>query len=271
MQIGFVSLGMGAQPLSDVLDLAQHVGAEALELNGRVTVHRDLWKPPVNYGAIKSAFEEAEVTPVSLGGYSSMAQPTDEGLERAVDEFVAYCERARQMGIPIVRAFAGDVVEGHTLEELYPRMVEGFKRVMQRIAGWDLTVGIENHGRLINHGEHLHSLVHEVGSPRLGITLDTGNFCWAGHSIETAHRFCERLAALTVNVHVKDGKFFDGEWTLFPAGRGDIDLAGILKTLRKAGYEGPVLSEYEGESDFRTSTLESVSYLRGLRDGLDRL
>ncbi len=270
MKIGFVSLGMGAQALDNVLDMAARTGSQALELNGRPTIHRDLWKPPIDFAALKARFAQAGVTPVSLGGYCDLAQPTDEGLQREVEGFVRYCEVARAMEIPIVRAFAGDVLEGYDLDALYPRLVEGFRGVMRRIEGWGLTVGIENHGRLINHGEHLHSLVHEVGDPKLGITLDTGNFCWAGHSIATAQRFFERLAALTVNVHVKDGRFVNGEFALCPAGRGDLDLPGLFKTLQQAGYKGAVLSEYEGEAEFGVSTLESVSYLRGVRDGLER-
>jgi sugar phosphate isomerase/epimerase len=71
-----------------------------------------------------------------------------------------------------------------------------------------------------------------------------------------------------VNVHVKDGCFVDGQWVLYPAGRGDIDLPGLFRLLQSVGYAGPVLSEYEGRADFVASTVESVAYLRGLRDGM---
>jgi sugar phosphate isomerase/epimerase len=239
-----------------------------MELNGRATVHRNLWAQPVDYDGLREQIAAAEIEASSLGGYSDFAQPTDEGLEAQVDQFVGYCEVARQMGIPIVRAFAGDLVDGYSLDDLYPRMVAGFKAATERIAGWGLTIGIENHGRLINDGDRLNCLVHDVGSPILGITLDTGNFCWAGHPIEEAHRFFEKLAPLTVNVHVKDGRFVEGHWELCPAGRGDIDLDGLLQMLVDSGYDGPVVSEYEGPADFAASTLESVAYLRGLRDGL---
>lgn len=269
MKVGFVSLGMGKFPLERALEVAVRAGCEVMELNGRATVHDNLWAKPIDYESIKARITASGVVPSSLGGYSDFTQATDEGLAEQVEQFVGYCELARNMGIPIVRAFAGDVVEGHTLEELYPRIVQGFKAVTGRVAGWGLTIGIENHGRLINHGEYLYSLIHDVSSPILGITLDTGNFCWAGHSIETAQRFFERLAALTVSVHIKDGKFIDGEWVLFPAGRGDFDLVGLFRALKAAGYDGPVVSEYEGQADFPASTVESVAYLRGLRDSLE--
>ncbi len=218
--------------------------------------------------AIPSQIAASGVTPTSLGGYSNFAQRTEEGLAAQVEQLVGYCPVARQMNIPVVRAFAGDPAEGHTLDELYPHMVAGFKAVTARVASWGIKIGIENHSRLINDGDQLYSLIHDVGSPILGMTIDTGNFCWAGHSLETAHRFFEKLAPLAVNVHVKDGKFVAGEWVLVPAGRGDIDLPGLFASLKAVGYDGPVLSEYEGQADFAASTVEGVAYLRGLRNGI---
>ncbi len=268
MRIGFVTLGMGARPLDEVLQMAIAAGCEVMELNGRATVHQNLWAPPIDYAGIKRRIAASGVVPTSLGGYSNFAQPTDEGLAAQVEQLVGYCQIAREMGIPIVRAFSGDELEGYTLDQLYPRIVAGFKAVAERIAGWGITLGIENHGRLMNNGDHLSSLIHDVHSPLVRITIDTGNFCWAGHPIETAQRFFEKLAPLAVNVHVKDGRFINGEWTLFPAGRGDLDIAGFLATLAAAGYKGPILSEYEGRADFALATTESVAYLRGLRDGL---
>jgi sugar phosphate isomerase/epimerase len=238
-----------------------------MELNGRVSVHQNLWVEPIDYGAVQAQIGESGIAATSLGGYSNFAQPTDQGLEAQVEQLVAYCRVARSMGIPRVRAFAGDVVPGQSFDSLYPRLVAGFKAVTERVAEWDLEIGIENHSRLINDGDLLASLIQDVGSPILGMTLDTGNFCWAGHSVEAAHRFFERLAPLTINVHVKDGRFEDGEWVLTPAGRGDIDLAGLFRLLNRQNYDGPVLSEYEGKADFVASTVESVAYLRGLRDG----
>ena len=268
MQIGFVSLGMGKATLEEALAVGQLAGCEAVEVNGRATVHQNLWTPPIDYAAIQARIARSGLAATSLGGYSDFAQPTDEGLTAQVEQFVGYCRVAREMGIPVVRAFAGDVVAGHTLDDLYPRLVAGFKAVTAAVAGWGLKIGIENHSHLINDGDQLFALIHDVGSPLLGMTLDTGNFCWAGHSIEAAHRFFEKLAPLAVNVHVKDGRFQGGEFALLPAGRGDIDLPWLFKTLRAAGYDGPVLSEYEGHADFTASTVESVAYLRDVRDAL---
>lgn len=268
MQVGLVSLGMARQPLAEVLAAVAEWGAEALELNGRRTVHCGLWDEPVDYRGIAETVAAAGIAVSSLGGYCDLAQPTDEGLAEQVDQFVAYCRAAHELGVRRVRAFVGEPKAGHTLEDLYPRLVAGLRAIVERVAGWGLRVAIENHGRLLHDGTALAALLDEVDSPLLGVTLDTGNFCWAGHTLEEAHAFFEALAPRVVNVHVKDGRFEDGRWVLYPAGRGDIDLAGVLRLLHTRGYVGPVLSEYEGEADFGRSTLESVAYLRGLRDAI---
>jgi L-ribulose-5-phosphate 3-epimerase len=266
IKTGFVSLGLADRSLAGVLQAAVTMGCEAIELNGRATVHQGLWQGDVDMAAIGGRIAESGITVTSLGGYSNLAQPADEALEAEVEQLLGYCRIARDMGIPIVRAFAGDVIEGYDLDALYPRIVQGFRAVADAIQGWGVTLGIENHGRLMNDGDLLQRLIYDVDSPLVRITLDTGNFCWAGHSIATAHGFFQKLAPLVVNVHVKDGRFQDGVWHLLPAGRGDIDLVGLFEVLRSLGYDGPVLSEYEGPDDFMLSTAESVSYLRGLRD-----
>ena len=183
MQVGLVSLGLGKQSLEEMIAFAQQAGCETIELNGRATVHQNLWieREPQ---AIATPIAAAGLRIGSLGGYCSMAQVTDEELAAQVEQFMAYCATAVDLGIPVVRAFAGDVVEGQTLDALYPQLVAGFRAVMARVSGWPIKVGIENHGRLINHGDWLASLIRDVGAPNLGLTLDTGNFCWAGHSIE---------------------------------------------------------------------------------------
>ena len=268
MRIGFVTLGMTAQNLQEVLDVAASTGSEVMELNGRASVHQDLWAPPVDYAAVAAKISASGVQASSLGGYSDFAQLSDDALDQQVEQFVGYCRLAKAMGIGVVRAFAGDLVEGHTLAELYPRIVAGFRGVADRIAGWGLKVGIENHGRLINDGDALYRLLEDVDSPILGMTIDTGNFCWAGHSVQATERFVEKLAPRAVNVHIKDVRWVGDRFELVAAGRGDLDLRRIFDILSDAGYDGAVQSEYEGSADFYASTLESVAYLRELRDAI---
>jgi sugar phosphate isomerase/epimerase len=268
MKIGLTSLGMRGTPLPEAIEKMVRFGAECTELNGRPGCHPDItWESEADFGTAKRLLDEAGIVATSLGGYCDFAQTDDAALEAQIAGFVVYCQRAHKLGIPIVRAFAGDVKGGIALADVEARITEAFAEVVRRIGGLDVKVGVENHGRLANDGFFLRKLIEAVASPKLGMTIDTGNFHWAGHAPETAEAFIRLLAPYTVNVHVKDVAYRDGQPVFVPAGRGVIDLRRLFALLAGIGYEGPVVSEYEGQDPYEQGTLESVAYLRGLRDG----
>jgi sugar phosphate isomerase/epimerase len=258
------------ESVDDMLAFVKSVGCEAIELNGHPENHPGLWTKPVDFAAIRKKLDDAGIVATALGGYTDMAQPTDEGLAQQIDTLVDFCASARALGIPVVRAFSGDAREGYPIEVLYPRIVAGLKAATDKIAGWGVKIGMENHGHGLNTGEKMLGLIKDVGSPLLGMTLDTGNFCWAGNSVADAHRFFEMLAPYTFSVHVKDGRWLD-RFRFVPVSWGLLDITIVMRALVKAGYQGGVLSEYEGKSpETEMGTAVSVAYLKGLRDALAR-
>ena len=266
--IGVTSLGMKGTPLPEAIAKMVGFGAECTELNGRPGCHPDItWEDEADYRTATRLLAEAGIVATSLGGYCDFAQADDEALEAQLDGFVTYCQRAAKLGIPIVRAFAGDVKEGHSLADFEERIIGAFAQLMARIADLDVKVGIENHGRLANDGLFLRRLIETVASPKLGMTIDTGNFYWAGHAPETVERFIQLLAPYTINVHIKDVAYQGGKTAFVPAGRGIVDLPRLYALLEGTGYAGAIVSEYEGPGPYGAGTLESVAYLRGLRDG----
>ncbi len=268
MKIGVTSLGMKGTPLPQVLQKMKRFGAECTELNGRPGCHPDVtWESEDDFERVSKLLADAGIVATSLGGYCDFAQFDDNALEEQVAGFVTYCRRAARLGIPIVRAFAGDVKEGYSLADFERRIIEAFSQVVKRIAGLNIKVGIENHGRLANDGFFLRRVIETVASPKLGMTIDTGNFYWAGHSPDKVETFFKLLAPYTFNVHIKDVTYRDGEVVFVPAGRGIVNLPRLFTLLEGVGYEGAVVSEYEGEDPYEEGTLESVAYLRGLRDG----
>jgi sugar phosphate isomerase/epimerase len=267
--IGSVSLAKSRATYQEMLDFMVAIGCEAIELNGHPSVHQGLWAGETDYTAIKAKLDASGLVATSLGGYCDFAQATDEAVAEQVTQLVEYCQRAHALGIPVVRAFSGDIKEGQSLDTLYPRIVAGFRAVVSEASDLGVKIGIENHGRLINDGDLIYSIIQDVGSPILGTTIDTGNYCWAGNSLDKTCRFFEKLAPATFGVHVKDGRFVDGEFQFVPAGQGDIDLLGLFRQLKAQGYEGGVTSEFEGKTiDLDMGTAMSVAYIKGLRDML---
>jgi sugar phosphate isomerase/epimerase len=268
VKIGVTSLGMKGIPLPEAIEKMKQFGAECTELNGRPGCHPDVtWESEADYGRVNKLLADAGIDATSLGGYCDFAQADERAMEAQLDGFVRYCQRAARLGIPVVRAFAGDVKEGLSLSDVETRITEAFAEVMRRVQGLDVVVGIENHGRLANDGMFLRGLIETVASPKLGMTIDTGNFYWARHTPERVERFIQLLSPYIVNVHVKDVVYRDGETVFVPAGRGIVPLRRLYALLEGAGYEGAIVSEYEGEAAYEAGTQESVAYLRGLRDG----
>ncbi|HIC87906.1 MAG TPA: sugar phosphate isomerase/epimerase [Anaerolineae bacterium] len=266
MRIGVVSLGFREWSLPQTLELAAGVGAECLELNTRPGVHQNLSFAPNNLNQIQTWVAGAGMMITSLGGYNDFAQVEREALEAQIEKLVDTCRLAADLGVPIVRAFAGDPKPGYTLADFWSGMVYAFQQVVHQIEPLGVTAAIENHGRLLNDGESLGRLVEEVGSAHVRLTLDTGNFCWAGHNTNVAQAYFDQLLPYVVSVHVKDGVWCGDTFHFVPAGQGELDLAQLMQALAVRGYNGPICSEFEGEGDFLRGTQASVAYLRSLRE-----
>jgi len=90
-----------------------------------------------------------------------------------------------------------------------------------------------------------------VGSPALGLLLDTGNYLDGLASIE-------RTARLAWHVHAKFTQVLDD-------GRdARVDQDAAVAALRTVGYKGYVSVEYEGDEPSMTAVPRALAYLRGL-------
>ena len=142
---------------------------------------------------------------------------------------------------------------------------------MRPIASQSPLVALES--TVISHGlPYPHNL---RLAPRLGevlrggsVTLDTGNFGWAGHGPSQVPADFAAVLPNVVSVHVKDGVWraaAGGGPSVFqfvPAGSGPLPLADWLRVLAGRSYQGAVCSEYEGGGDFRDGTRASIAYLK---------
>ncbi len=263
MNVGAVSLGWSGTSLPDVFKQLSAIGGECVEINGNAQRHHDtdLHDPTAPKRVLNWA-SGAGLAVRSLSGYCDFAQ-TDAGvLAEEVEQLLTYCRVAARLDVPIVRAFVGDVKPDITLSDVRDNIVAAFKEATQEAQTLGITLGIENHGRLINDGPALAALVDEVGADNLGFTLDTGNFAWAGHDLTQVRADFEAVLPRVVNVHVKDGRWVGEGFVFVPAGEGEMPLSWLLEALAARGYDGPVYSEYEGSGDIVEGTRRSIEFLK---------
>ncbi len=262
IKVGAVSLGWSGTALPQVFEQLKAMGGECVEINSQTERHHGLTLDSRTIPQVRAWAADAGLTIGSLSGYSDFAQRDADALAAERERLLTTCRVAAEMEVEIVRAFVGDTKPGLTLDEVYPAIVDSFRQVAAEAQKLGLKLAIENHGRLLNDGPGLVQLIKEVNASNLGLTLDTGNFAWAGHdAAQTQHDF-EVALPYTFNLHIKDGVWREDRFDFVPAGEGELDIAGLMKQLVQRDYQGMVYSEYEGSGDFLTNTEQSIKNLQ---------
>ena len=270
MKIGAVSLGWGNQPLPQVMDDIAAMGGECIEINSRAGLHAGLTLDDRSAGDVHAWARASGLQISAVSGYNDFAQADRAALDREIERLFGACRIANALGVGVVRACSGDVKPGLTLESAWPWLVAGMQAAARRAAPLGVTLAIENHGRLLNDGPALARFLAEVGAANVGVTLDTGNFAWAGHNLTQVKADFDAVLPHVVSLHVKDGVWqtddaLGANVQFVPAGSGQLPLADWLAALTGRGYTGAVCSEYEGGGAFREGTRASIAYLLASR------
>ena len=111
-------------------------------------------------------------------------------------------------------------------------------------------VSLEYHWGLTRTPEGLLRIVNAIGSPWLGVLMDTGNF------LEDPYDKLEQIAAQAVFVQAKT-YYGGGEWYTL-----DLDYPRIANILKKVNYQGYISLEFEGKEDANTGVPKSLELLR---------
>lgn len=209
--------------------------------------------------------------PVTL---ADLAPARDMGLEieigvagLAIEESVRF---ARAAGASLLRT----VLPYEAAEAPPASWIErGLRALIPVLEAEDVRLGLENS---VTPAATLKAIIESIGSPRVGITLDTANSIAVG---ESWRQLLAALAPHVVCLHVKD-YIVRREWhrmgfrvTGAPAGQGEVDVPHLLSALRAAGARFNAILELwppEQAALGETIALEhawaraSVAYLRTL-------
>lgn len=190
----------------------------------------------------------------------SMANQFDTRPEFEVQWVGKVAKAAQALGVKAIRI---DLAQRKVpAGEFFDFSVKMMKQIIAATEDTGVGLGIENHGKTTNDPEFTGPLFDRVGSDRLGLTLDTGNFYWFGHPLSKVYTFFERFAPRVKHTHCKNIRYPEGErekqrkmgWEYAkyncPLGQGDIDFARVVKILRAAGYANDLCVEDESLGKF---------------------
>lgn len=197
--------------------------------------------------------------------------------ERQIEWTVKAARIAQSLGVPAVRI---DVVSHKPdQKEFLQFAIETLKKIVAASESTGVVFGVENHGRTTNNPEFLDALFAGVGSKRLGLTLDTGNFYWFGHPLAKVYELYARFAPRVYHTHCKSIKYpADQRDTQRPMGwkygeyncpiyQGDVDFRRVVKILRDAGYSNDMCIEDESlgkkpPAQCREILAKEIAYLK---------
>ena len=165
---------------------------------------------------------------------------------------------AEALGVPAIRIDA--IMSGERdlpLDERLRLVSTAVKQILAETEDSSVELGIENHGFQGNDPVFVKATLDAVGNPRLGLTLDSGNYYWRGWPLSRVYEIFDEFAPFVKHTHIKNIKYpveiretnremgYEYNKYVCPIHEGDIDHTRYFAALRKAGYDRDLCLEDE--------------------------
>jgi sugar phosphate isomerase/epimerase len=250
--------------VQEVIDHAANLGAHGVDV-----LHVQMDNETPEY--LKSLRQRAEnngVELICLSIHQDFVDPDKAVRDQNIEHTLRCIDIAHELGISYIRLNSGrwntiksfdELMANRGIEPILPGFTEddGFNWCIESIteclpaaekAG--VVLALENHWGLTRTPEGLLRIVNAIGSPWLGVLMDTGNF------LEDPYDKLEQIAAQAVFIQAKT-YYGGGEWYTL-----DLDYPRIAKIIKKANYQGYISLEFEGKEDANTGVPKSLELLR---------
>ena len=246
MKFGMIHYNAPGETLEEFLDYAAESGFRYLEL-----ACGDAWaegdnNPERRAEEVRGALDARGLAVSALNAGNDFIVLKEGGLAGEVARMRRVAQLATILGTNLLRIDAGWPKRPEPEEEWLSAVVEGIKGCLDFAEAMDIRFALDNHGITTNRAEFQLEVLSQVHSPRLGLNLDTMNYRWFGHDLETIDRYYEKVAPHVFHVHLKDGRGARAEYVGAALGEGEIHLDHAVECLHRAGYQGAWCAEYEG-------------------------
>jgi len=201
---------------------------------------RDL---PIGAQELRKKCEQLGLEISSIGGYINIL---DSGWNKLND----IIDFTSKVGSEIICLHAGSFGDSGVLIERLTGIVENAKSNGIKIA-------LENSPMsLIKTDDDLLNVIKRVD--KLFVNLDTGNLNLVSGDVLRA---VDKLKKNIIHTHIKDSVLYKNKWLFTELGRGQIPVPQYLKALKRIGYRGPLIIEYEGNGNPLLAVKKSKEYV----------
>jgi hexulose-6-phosphate isomerase len=262
--IGITQLVIGRERrLEEWLPLIRDAGYDCLELvltdSGDLTMESG----PEDYRRLRRLSADSGIAFVSIcpavsaRGDLTSGKPDDESQFRRVVEKL--CEAGQELGIDGVLVIPGGVTPEVRYDIAYQRALDGMRRVAPIAEKAGVALAIEYvWNKLFLSPMEMRRFLDEVGSPQVGFYFDPGNMAIFGYP----EHWVEITAPHIKRVHLKDWSRKNMNWPQLL--EGDVDFARVMGALHAAGYQGPLISEVDGDWEKRKATAAAMKKIAAM-------
>ena len=223
----------GEMTLEDLVDKACEWAIDGVELTSYYFTRTDR-------DALHRLKRRAHVLGLDVSGTAvgnNFCMPAGPERDRQLANVRQWIDNAVELAAPMVRIFAGRPYRGASREQAFAWYVDTLKQAADYAARRGVLLALENHGYLTETADAVLAILEAVGSPWVGLNLDTGNFR------DKPYENIAKAAPHAINCHIKV-QMRDAEGRRVPA-----DLQRVVETLYEHGYRGYISLEYEAAED----------------------
>lgn len=229
--------------IPESIKLMQQLGVSALSI-------KDFHMPlDSNQQAINDVLEQYKQGGIEVYGVGVIYMKTSQEVDRAFNY-------ARMAGVPLIIGVPTYDLLDYT---------------EQKVKEYNIRIAIHNHGpqdKLYPGPREVYEKIKDRDE-RMGLCLDIGHSERAGEEpAEAVRKYGKRI----YDMHIKDVTKAENDGQAIPVGRGVINFQGLVKALRKAGYQGHCSLEFEKNEKAKADEIpgmsESVGYFSGVNESI---
>lgn len=268
-------INKGEMTAVDTLIKAAEMGFDAIEFVS-FNFPKDVTKEYTDNLKKLSKQHNIEICAYLTGG--NLLNGTEQERQQSFEEICHDIDIANMLEVKLFRYDVGYALPRFMSFDMALEIVAPYmKKIADYGAQFGIMTMIENHGLTFQDWERVEKTYNAVNHKNFSLLIDIGNFVCA----DLDNTLCvSKLANLASHVHLKDMikyDFYDDcprencfktracNYALGTAvGYGDVKVAQCVEILKKAGYDGFLNIEYEGQEDCIEGLKKGLQYARNL-------
>jgi hexulose-6-phosphate isomerase len=263
MKPGITQICLPRKKLEADLRYARETGYEAIEL-----VFSDTGEPSIDASSQELAgikklcdqhdLEISAILPTRQNA-GSLLSPDADSRKRRIEILRRGLEIAEALGVGGLLLHPGQLEPSASYASIWNHVVDALAGLAPEAERRKCTIGIENvWNKFLLSPREACQIVDEIGSPYVGIYLDTANMIFYGY----AEMWIRELGRRITRVHVKDFRRRDMAWVQLMDG--DVNWPEVMKELRSVGFDGALVSEVGGDEAMVRETATRIRTIIGL-------